>query len=138
MSDDSAVEDVVAEAFLKAARSFESFDPKRAKFSTWVTAIARNFMISHYRKQRPSVALDEIPDGFCAVPDSQDALADEELVDRLLACLDDEERELVVLKYRVGMRNVDIAQMLDMNPSTVSTVLARSLSKMRKVAERSM
>ena len=138
MSDESAVEDIVAEAFLKAARAFSMFDAKQAKFSTWVTAIARNLMISHYRKQRPSVALDEVSESFFAVPDSQDALADQELVDKLLACLDDEERELVILKYRMGMRNVEISRLLKMNPSTVSTVLARSLAKMRKTAERSM
>lgn len=40
-------EDVVAEAYLKAARSFGSFDPGRAKFSTWVVRIASNCMNDH-------------------------------------------------------------------------------------------
>jgi RNA polymerase sigma factor (sigma-70 family) len=57
-------------------------------------------------------------------------------VDQLLGTLDAHERELVLLKYREGMRNVDIAKKLQMNPSTVSTTLARALSKMRSVAER--
>ena len=34
MAGDSDAEDVVAEAFLKAARAFGSFDPARAKFGT--------------------------------------------------------------------------------------------------------
>ena len=138
MLDEAATEDVVAEAFLKAARSFGSYDPKRAKFSTWVTAIARNCMASYFRKERPTVALDDVPESACATPDVQSAVADSDLVERLLACLDEGERELIVLKYRQGMRNTEIAQELGMNPSTVATVLARALAKMRKAAERGM
>ena len=82
MSHEADVEDVVSGAFLRAARSFGSFDPKRAKFSIWVTAIARNCMASYYRKERPSSALNDVPESFCAIPDSQDALGDEELVER--------------------------------------------------------
>ena len=48
--------------------------------------------------------------------------------------LDDDERELVVLKFREDMRNVDIAQQLGMNASTVSTLLSRAVAKMRAAA----
>lgn len=62
-------------------------------------------------------------------------MADRDYCDRLLGCLDATERELIALKYMQGFRNVDIAEALDMNASTVSTMLARSLAKMRTVAE---
>ena len=45
-------EDVVAEAYLKAARSFGAFDPARAKFSTWVVRIAANCMNDRWRRAR--------------------------------------------------------------------------------------
>ena len=136
MGNDEDAEDVVAEAYLHAARAFDSFDPARAKFNTWVTAIARNCMSSYYRKARPSVALEDAPDEMYATSGGQEDVDDRLLMDRLLACLDDSERELVALKYHEGMRNIDIAEALDMNPSTVSTVLARALSKMRAQLER--
>lgn len=138
MSNDADTEDVVAEAFLKAARSFSSYDPKRAKFSTWVTAIAKNCMISHFRKAKPTIALEDAPDSATAISGGQDAVDDQDLACRLLATLDDLECELVLMKYRDGMRNVDIARELDMNPSTVSTKLANALATMRKTAERGM
>lgn len=129
-------EDVVAEAYLLAARSFGSFDPTRAKFSTWVISIAHNCMVNHYRKVRATSSLKEVPEHLYSVQDEQDAVGDRELVDQLLGTLDARERELVLLKYREGMRNVDIAEKLQMNPSTVSTMLSRALSKMRNAAER--
>lgn len=136
MTCDADTEDVVAEAFLKAARAFNRFDPSRSKFSTWVVTIARNCMVSHYRKERSSAALDDVPESFAAAEGGQSAVDDRDLALRLLSVLDDEERELVLLKYREGLRNVEIAKDLGMNASTVSTVLARAMTKMRGAAER--
>ena len=62
--------------------------------------------------------------------------AETDLVDLRSGCADDE-RALVLLKYREDMRNVDIAREMNMNPSTVSTVLARAIGKMRACVERS-
>lgn len=135
MADNSATEDVVAEAYLLAARSFSRFDPTRAKFSTWVVKIATNCMNGYYRKQRPSAPLEDVPETYFAQAGEQDQLADRDYVDRLFGCLDSTERELIAMKYMQGFRNVDIAEALDMNASTVSTMLARSLAKMRTVAE---
>lgn len=136
MPDDMSAEDIVSEAYMKAARSFSSFDPRRAKFSTWVISIARNCMISRFRKERPTVALDDTPQDLLSVPSSQEEVDNRILVAHLLSCLDDVERELVALRYHEGYRNVDIARMLRMNPSTVSTKLACALAKMRAAAER--
>ena len=132
MADDAAAEDVVAEAFHKAARSFGSFDPARAKFSTWVVKIAVNCMNDHYRRLRPTSCIDDIPEGHLACPDGTGDLVDRDLADHLLGVLDPAERELVVMKYREGYRNVDIAAEPGMNASTVATKLANALAKMRE------
>ena len=137
MASDDA-EDVVAEAFMLAARSFGTFDSTRAKFSTWVIKIALNCMASHYRKNRATVDLEEVPERLFAEQSEEDAVDDHELALQLISVLDDDERELVLLKYRDGLRNVEIAQQLDMNPSTVSTMLSRALAKMRDASERSL
>lgn len=136
MAGDAAVEDVVAESFLKAAKSFGKFDPSQAKFSTWVVSIARNCMADHWRKSRPAATLDGVPDSVLALEDDYPSLnEDEALVRRLLRCLDDEARELVFMKYYEGKKNVDIARELGMNESTVATKLHRALRKMRTAAE---
>lgn len=135
MSNDAEAEDIVAEAFLLAARSFDKFDPSRAKFSTWVNTIAINCMKTYWKRQHPTAPIDDVPENFAAIPSSEDALADRDQVNRLLACLDNTERELVLLKYREGFKNVEIADTLNMNASTVSTILARALAKMRDAAE---
>ncbi|MBO4352682.1 MAG: sigma-70 region 4 domain-containing protein, partial [Eggerthellaceae bacterium] len=47
----------------------------------------------------------------------------------------EEDRELVFLKYYEDKRNVEIAQILDMNPATVATRLRRALLTMRTHAK---
>ena len=133
MADSPAVEDVVSEAYLRAARSFHKYNPERAKFSTWVIKIATNCMRDYWRQARPMSSLDDAPPERISQSGEADALADRDLVERLLATLDDEERLLVVMKYREGFRNVDIAAELGMNASTVATKLANALKKMRGV-----
>ena len=136
MSDDASTEDVVSEAYMKAARGFDRFDPARSKFSTWVVNIAVNCMKSHYRKVKPTATIEGIPESAVSVQGGQEDVHDRDLVARLLTVLDSTERILVAMKYHEGMRNIDIAQELNMNASTVSTKLANALAKMRAVAER--
>ena len=137
MGGDSEAEDVVAEAYLRAARAFRTFDPSRAKFSTWVVRIACNCMNSHWRKIHPTATLEDVPDAFVSEAGHENATCDRDLVDRLLNTLSEEEREIVLMKYREGYRNVDIAKELDMNASTVATKLFTALKKMRAAAENS-
>ena len=139
MNNSDEAEDVVSEAFMLAARSFDKFDPSRAKFATWVTTIALNCMNSYYRKAHPTIPIEEITEDSVSSSDEwQDGYSDRDLAQHLLGELDDTERELVLLKYQEGLRNVDIADRLGMNASTVSTKLAHALAKMRPLAEKGL
>lgn len=137
MAGSDAVEDVVAEAFCKAARAFGKFDAARAKFSTWVIAIVRNCIIDYWKKERVTVPLDDVPESVFSADDTYPKLnEDADYVRVLLSSIDEADRELVFFKYFEGKRNVDIARELGMNESTVATRLQRALLKMRAVAER--
>lgn len=137
--DATAAEDITAEAFLRAARFFDSFDSERAKFSTWVKSIANNCIADYYRKHRPTTEIDEVMENtVLTAEDTTEQILDADLVKQLLTLLDDEERQLVYMKYYEGMRNSEIAQELGMNQSTISTKLSRAMAKMRNAAEGSL
>ena len=135
MGDDPYVEDVVSEAYLRAARSFDSFDPTRAKFSTWVIKILINVIVDHWRRENVTTALEDAPMAAFAVPDQTDEVDDHELVAQLLSVLSPEEADLVMMKYQDGKRNVDIAAELGLNPSTVASRLFAAIHKMRAASE---
>ena len=134
--DASIAEDITSVTFTKAVAGFSRFDPAKASFSTWIIRIAHNVLIDYYRTRKLSVSFDEIGPNEPAIEDDYPALDDcQARVARLLACLDDEDRELIFLKYYEGKKNVEIARLLDMNPSTVATRLRRALLAMRAYAE---
>lgn len=136
MAGSPAAEDVVADAFMKAARNFDQLDLARAKFSTWVISIARNCAVDYWRKNKVAENIDNVPEGaYAQVADHAEQSCDADLAVRLLATLELDERELVYKKYFEGKGNAEIAAELDMNPSTVGTRLQRALQRMRKAAE---
>ena len=93
-------------------------------------------LIDGFRTRKPVVALDNVVVDEPSVEDDYPVLDDrQERVAKLLANLSPEDRELVYLKYYQGKKNVEIAQLLDMNPSTVATRLRRALQAMRAHAE---
>lgn len=125
-------EDVAAEAFTLAWRSFYKYDPSRAKFSTWVITIARNALSSHFRLVRDATSVDDIPEGVFATNDD-DEMARKDQVRTLLGVLSEEERELVYLRYWQEMSPAEIGELVEMNPSTVRTRLHRAMERMRRV-----
>ena len=131
--DAGLAEDVAAEAFTLAWRSFHKFDASRAKFSTWVITIARNSLASHFRLVRDQTSVDDIPEGVFATND-EDQMATKDQVRTLLSVLTEEERELVYLRYWQEMSPGEIGKLVDMNPSTVRTRLHRAMERMRRIA----
>jgi len=125
-------EDVVSAIFLKVVHGFPTFDSSRASFSTWLFHITHNALTDYYRSRRPAASLDD--ENVCE-PAEEDEYAglDERAseVRQLLAFLDAEDRELIFLKYHEEKTNIEIADLLDMNPSTVSTRLSRAIVRMR-------
>ena len=132
MRDTEAARDVTAEAFLRAARYFDRFDPSKSKFSTWVNAIVNNCITDYYRKNEMHAPIDSVPESALADnTDHAQRIADADLARRLLEKLDSNDREIVFMKFCEGRTNSEIARILDMNPSTVATRVQRALAKMR-------
>lgn len=134
--DRALADDLTSDVMVSIVRKFDTFDRKRGNLDAWVFRIARNVLFSHFRKQRTVVDIDNIAEGTFATEDD-DAFDDKgAMVHGLLEVLTPEERELVFLKFWEELSNKEIAERLDMNPSTVSTQLWRANEKMRKAMPR--
>ena len=128
-----AAEEVTSDTFLRAYAAFDRFDPELASFSTWVIAIEKNCIINYLKRNKPTVPFEDVIEPVFASEDNRlDGLETDQLVLRALSVLDEHERELVFMKYQDEKRNVDIAEELGSNPSTVATQLARAVEKMRR------
>ncbi|RPJ83018.1 MAG: sigma-70 family RNA polymerase sigma factor [Acidobacteria bacterium] len=134
-------EDLAQETFLRMFRGLKSYDPGQ-KFSNWLFRIAHNLTIDHLRLRRlDTVPLDEDPAGrsieerVVAGPadDPVRALERADLaaaVERGLARLRPEYRQLVVLRYIEELSYEDIVEVTGLPLGTVKSFLHRARAAM--------
>ena len=137
LGDEQVAEDLTAETFEKAWRHRERYREDLASFSTWLFIIARRIAADHFRKQRPTVSLEEA--ARLANPETLEEVAQERAefaqLSVILARLAERERELVALKYGAGLTNRAIARISGLSESNVSTILHRLTRQLRAQLE---
>lgn len=131
-------EDLVSEVFFKVAKNAKLYDAGKSGFSTWINTIVRNAVIDYYRKKRLLISLDDeencLEDVLTVEFDSQLELIssyERRVIYEELSKLKEKERLIIYYKYFEDYTNRQIAEILDMNESTVGTVLSRTLKKLQ-------
>jgi RNA polymerase sigma-70 factor (ECF subfamily) len=129
LGDAYQAEDAAQEAFLRAFRSLERFDPARS-IRTWLLSIAAHHCIDVLRRRS---RLDWLPLGERPLVEPgvgpEAALLKSEAeaeVRRLLAGLKPEERAVIVLHYWYDLSNEEIAEVTKSTVDTVRTRLYRA------------
>lgn len=132
-------EDAAQEAFLRAYRKLDSYDPTR-KFSTWLLSIASHYCIDRLRRRRLtwlSLEDEKLPRDAMAShqpgPERRAMLNEEEAqIQALLEALSVDYRTVVILHYWHGLSYDEIAETTG---STVSAVKSRLFRARRMLAK---
>jgi RNA polymerase sigma-70 factor (ECF subfamily) len=133
VADRHAAEDLVQEAMVRAWSQAAHFDPRRARFATWLYRIVVNLCIDHRRRIQP----EPLPDNFDPV-DTAPA-ADEAMVlaqrraalARALADLPVRQRAAMTLVYDEGLSGIEAAEVLGVSAKAVERLLARARGTLR-------
>lgn len=129
-------DDVLQEVLIKIHRSAERLSDEKNLFA-WVYAIARNAIIDHYRKQRPTVSLDgdiKDPGELSKEAPEPDALG--EIADCLrpfLGHLPEKYREAIVLTDLDGLTQVDLARKLGLSVSGAKSRVQRAREHLKRM-----
>jgi RNA polymerase sigma factor (sigma-70 family) len=134
--DQALAEDLTQEAFGRlyerlGADEVELRDPR-----AWLLTVASNLAYNHFRAEARRLARESSPE-VAAGPDAaarQDDIDDVLDVRRALARLDSRDRVVLMLRHS-GFRYAEIAEALDLAPSSVGTVLARAQRRFRETYE---
>src|SRR3954468_506222 len=137
MRNPADAEDVTQTTFLNAYRSFVEKGNRPEKPQNWLIAIAHNVCRQRFRQsaRRPSeVAFDD---------DIADTLVDDETptgedIRRALAHLAFNQRAALVMRELEGRSYAEIAQILDLSPSAVETLIFRARRALREQLETSL
>jgi len=134
-------EDLTQEIFLKVFKSLDRFH-RDADFSTWLSSVARNYCIDHYRASKRErevvvedlVAFDQAPASAGSNP--QRTLEDRDRRSFLLAGLDrlpEKLREAVVLRDLQGLSYQEMAERLDLPEGTVKSRINRGREELSRL-----
>jgi len=125
--DRGQAEDLVQEVYLALYRRFGDTLPADLPAAYARTAIVRAQISRGRRRRFLERPTDELPEP--AAPATDQAGADE--LWNLLAGLSHRQRCVLVLRYRFGCSDAEIAETLDCRPATVRSLAARALADLR-------
>jgi RNA polymerase sigma-70 factor (ECF subfamily) len=119
-------EDVTGEVFERAVRYRHTFDPDKGTATSWLLGIAHRCVDDAFRKRatRPTGSADERGHG------TENEALDRIAFQRALAELPQRDRDLLALRYGVGLSTKQIAQALDLNPGTVDVAIHRARARL--------
>jgi RNA polymerase sigma-70 factor, ECF subfamily len=152
----SDAEDLTQDVFLKLYKNLSSFDIQKGNFNTWLTTLARNLLVDHFRRTRLERASDSLDASYSGEDDGSngaslgDRLADPrpsqesyaagmELkirIQQALAQLSPELREAVVFRDLEDMDYKEIAQVLRIPEGTVKSRISRGRGELARILQR--
>ncbi|MBV9891768.1 MAG: sigma-70 family RNA polymerase sigma factor [Rhizobacter sp.] len=140
---EAVAEELAQEAMVQLWRRAASYDPTRARVSTWLYTIVRNLRIDHHRRQLGLVAdsadLDEAADIATEPEQAPDALLlvaqRERCVRQALAALPPEQAQVLRLSFYEEHAHPVIAASLGIPLGTVKSRIRLAMAQLRRLAE---
>jgi RNA polymerase sigma-70 factor (ECF subfamily) len=118
-------------------RSLSSYRQQEVAFLAWLFQIAHNLLTDHYRKMSYRNHL-QLEDQQMVQPESASQPHGEAQLNSLalrqaLARLNDEQRDVIVMRFVTGMPIAEVAQALNKSEDAVKGLQRRGLSALRDV-----
>jgi RNA polymerase sigma-70 factor, ECF subfamily len=131
--DEHEAEDVTQHVFAKLPAALARYEPRAAPFSAWILRVAYNAAIDHMRTRRP-VPCEEVRSNDVADDDSgRERFADLRLA---LDALPAEQRDVLVLRFIVGLSPREVAERLGRSEDAVHGLQHRGRRSLRREMER--
>ena len=142
--DRDVADDILQETLIKVVRVIdEGRYADTGKFLSWVLRIAHNQVIDYFRSQKGSRTVSEAEAGYnvlgtlrFAERTVEDRMVSEQIeadIRRLIDCLPEEQREVVVMRYYAGMSFQEIAEQTEASINTALGRMRYALINLRKM-----
>lgn len=129
-------EDLTGEVFARMVTHLSTYEIGQTPFHAWLYQIARNLIADTYRKEayRKTEPLDtavNYQDGTVMIHTTVEQKLDIEQIHEALDLIDPIQREVIVLRFMVGMSLQEVAFTLDKTVGAVKTLQHRGLKALR-------
>jgi len=140
---DHEAQDLTQDVFLRVFRSLKSFRAGEGSFAVWLSRLARNLLIDHYRRtklERASSSIEEqlpiLEEKTASLGRTESLLAGREaseLLQEALQKLSPDLRETVILRDLEELEYKEIAQILNVPEGTVKSRLNRGRAELGRI-----
>lgn len=134
-------EDLTADTFTRALRSIAKYTWQGKDFGAWLTTIARNLIIDHYKSSRSRLELvtESIPEGPTTAPSTeQDVLATLTNESLMVAVngLPSEQRDCILMRFIQGLSIAETAAAMSRSEGAIKQLQLRAIRNLAKTMER--
>ncbi|WP_297519960.1 RNA polymerase sigma factor [uncultured Clostridium sp.] len=135
--DDYIAQELLAQTFFLAYKSLNSFKGN-SKFSTWLMGISKNVFKDYLRKEKKfdTVPLENV-ESYLSYDSNLDKklIENEELLSlfKAIDSLDEDFREIIMLRAVCNMSNLEIAQLLDKKETYIRVKFHRGKVKLKEI-----
>ena len=136
--DQHTAEDLTGEVFLKMVQALPAYRVTAATFRTWLFQIARNLSIDYFRrgKTHPVAALDEfLPSAEQGPENAADRHLTGAQLYQALAQLNEDQRDVVLLRFIEGMAIGEVAAALHKSEDAIKGLQRRALIALRDLLQ---
>lgn len=134
-------EDLTSDTFARALRAIQSFTWQGKDFGAWLTTIARNLIIDHYKSSRARLEMvtDTVPEKALAAPGPEQSVLASLTNESLMAAvnnLPDDQRDCVLMRFIQGLSIAETAAALAKTEGAIKQLQLRAIRNLAKTVER--
>ncbi len=147
VGNETDAEDLTEEIFLKVMRSVGGFEwrplpvaeggEERSPFRAWLFRIARNHVVSHYRRTSARPVAGEVPEWLQDDRRGPQEMAELVMtVEEVFAAVQDlpqAQREVILLRFGSGLSVAETAEALDKQQTNVKVLQHKGIKKLKEI-----
>lgn len=122
-------EDLMQETFAKAFNHLPKFQIRGYSYLTYLQTIAHNVLVNYNRTPR-AIPLEAVGDIPAEITDELEHKDEAKALWRAVQQLSDNEKDILLMKYRQNMSIKDIARVMNKSTNAVKLILSRARKKL--------
>jgi RNA polymerase sigma-70 factor (ECF subfamily) len=130
----SDAEDLTMHVFTKGLKAVGSYEERGLSVKAWLYRIAHNAIVDHFRMQKPTVDLDEVPE-FATDGDIASEISSQEELRELhlkITGLPGAQAEVLILRFVEDRSVAETAMILDKKEVTVRALQFKGIKNLRR------
>ncbi len=133
-------EEVAQEVFLRVWKQAPTWQPGKARFTTWMHRVALNLCYDRLRKKREVIG-EDMPEPVDEAPNPGEALHQKQVAARVndaLQMLPERQRVAITLCHHQGQSNGEAAEMMEISVEAIESLLSRGRRKLKELLRSEM